>query len=217
MLVDDQPSLGGHLRFSGQFANDSDDEQGKSGAEMVRELAEATAQSRNIEVMNNTTAFGLYQDRLLAVLTDEGVVRLRAGRVVLATGVQETPLLFDNNDLPGVMLASAALRLTSLYGVRPGRRALVVTDTDEGYQAALELLDAGVEVAAVVDAVRGQVRCDRRGSAGERRYDPGRTPDYPCHWTGQGKRSGDRTGTRRLAVTQNSLRPAVHVRDVAAR
>ena len=138
-LIDDQPSLGGHLRYSRQ-------------TEMARELAEQAAQTSNIRVLSNATVFGLYQDNLLAMLTGDGIVRLRAKRVVLATGTQESPLLFENNDLPGVMLSSAALRLASLYGVRPGRRAVVAMETAEGYRTALQLLDAGVGVEAVVDS-----------------------------------------------------------------
>ncbi len=140
-LIDDQPTQGGHLRYNRQ-----------PGVETAHELAEQVAQSANIETLSNATVFGLYQDNLLAVLTDEGLVRLRARQVVLATGAQESPLLFENNDLPGIMLASAAQRLVSLYGVRPGRNAVVATETPEGYETALQLLDAGVSVAAVVDA-----------------------------------------------------------------
>ncbi len=139
-LIDDQPALGGHLRYSRPPGADAAD------------IAEQVAQSPGILTLSNATVFGLYQDNLLAVQTDDGLVRLRAKHVVLATGAQESPLLFENNDLPGVMLASAAQRLVALYGIRPGREAVVATETPEGYAAALRLIDAGVRVAAVVDA-----------------------------------------------------------------
>ena len=141
ILIDDQPALGGHLRYSRQ-----------TGTDTASHLAEQVAQSPNIETLGNATVFGLYQDNLLAILTGDGLVRLRARHVVLATGAQESPLLFENNDLPGVMLATAVQRLVALYGVRPGREAVVATETVEGYEAALQLLDAGVRVAAVIDA-----------------------------------------------------------------
>ena len=158
-LIDDQPGLGGHLRYSRQMVVDPLDGQSKPAAEVVQSMADAVSQFPNVVVMSEATAFGLYQDRLVAVLTNEGVVRVRANQVVLATGAQETPLLFENNDLPGVMLSSAARRLVSLYGIRPGRQAVIATETDDGYEAALELLNAGVRVAAVVDsseAARGE-------------------------------------------------------------
>ena len=141
ILVDDQPALGGHLRYSR-----------RPEADTASQLAEQVAQSPNIQTLSNATVFGLYQDKLLAILNSDGLVRLRAWQVVLATGAQESPLVFENNDLPGVMLASAARRLMSLYGVRPGRQAVVATETPQGYEAALQLLDAGVRVAAVIDA-----------------------------------------------------------------
>ena len=150
ILVDDQPALGGHLRYSRQLRPHPNPP--PEGEGMLGELTEQVAHSPNIETFSNATAFGLYQDNLLAILTGDGLVRLRAKHVVLATGAQESPLLFENNDLPGVMLASAAQRLVALYGVRPGRQAVVATETPEGYEAALQLLDAGVRVAAVIDA-----------------------------------------------------------------
>ena len=140
-LIDEQPSLGGHLRYTR-----------RQGSGPAAELANEVSRSADIRTLLDSTVFGLYQDNLLAVLTGDGVVRLRAKHVVLATGTQESPLLFENNDLPGVMLSTAALRLASLYGVRPGKRAVVATETAEGYRTALQLLDAGIEVAAVVDS-----------------------------------------------------------------
>ena len=84
MLIDDQPALGGHLRYSRQLRphpNPPPEGEGMSG-----ELAKQVAQSPNIETLSNATVFGLYQDNLLAVLTNAGLVRLRARGVVLATG-----------------------------------------------------------------------------------------------------------------------------------
>ena len=155
-LVDDQPTLGGHLRLSRQPVDSFGGSERRPACEVARELAETVAGSPNIETFSDATAFGLYQGNLVAVLTDQGLIRVRATQVTLATGVREAPLLFENNDLPGVMLTSAARRLIALYGVRPGREAVVATETSEAgedaYEAALELLDAGVRVTAVVDA-----------------------------------------------------------------
>ena len=115
-------------------------------------MAQSVAESNSIEVMSDATVFGLYQDKLLGILAGDWRVTLRSKRVVIATGAHEVPLLFENNDLPGIMLASAARRLVGLYGIRPGANAVVATNTELGYQTALELLDAGVSVAAIVDA-----------------------------------------------------------------
>ena len=130
MLIDDQPSLGGHLRYNSQVVPGPAGGESRSAAEAARSMADAVSNSPNVEVLNDATVFGLYQDRLVAVLTGEGVVRVRAKQVVLATGAQETPLLFENNDLPGIMLSSSARRLIALYGIRPGRRAVIATETN---------------------------------------------------------------------------------------
>ena len=77
---------------------------------------------------------------------------IRAGRIVLATGALERPILFPGNDRPGIMLAGAAAGYVERFGVLPGRRAVVFGSHDGALQAALDLLDAGVEVSAVLDA-----------------------------------------------------------------
>ena len=151
VLVDDQPSLGGGLRYDQRQYSDLAGFGNGTGVEIGRQLAERIAVAENIEVLSGGNAFGLYQDRLLAILQGNRLIKLRAAQVVIATGSYEVPLIFEQNDLPGVMLATGAQRLLSLYGVRPGTIAVVATSDDQGYYAANDLLDAGVRVAAVVD------------------------------------------------------------------
>ena len=71
--------------------------------------------------------------------------------MVVATGAYETPLIFDNNDLPGVMLGSAVQRLLHLFGVLPGRQVVIVTANEDGWDVAADLHSLGVNVAAIVD------------------------------------------------------------------
>jgi sarcosine oxidase subunit alpha len=110
-----------------------------------------------VEVLTACTVFGLYDHGLAAaVQTVSGVVRerlwqIRAGHIILATGAIERPMLFPDNDRPGVMLASAVLRYATHYGVACGRRVVVATACDSGYVAARGLMAAGVKVAAIVD------------------------------------------------------------------
>src|SRR6185369_14781952 len=93
----------------------------------------------------------------------ERIWRVRAREVVLATGAIERPLVFANNDRPGVMLASAVSAFVNRYGVQPGTRAVVFTNNDSAYRTALRLVSAGIQVAAIVDA-----RPDPRGQLPER-------------------------------------------------
>lgn len=154
VLVDDQPSLGGHLRFDPSRHADVPGLKAGTGPELAAQLAEAVRASSRIQVIAGTV-FGVYQDNLVAVLTRDSVIKLRAKRLIVATGSNEVPHVFENNDLPGVMLSTAAVRLAYLYGVKPGRKAVVACGDDYGYRAALALQGAGVKIAAVVDARGG--------------------------------------------------------------
>lgn len=78
--------------------------------------------------------------------------RVRAGRIITATGAIERPLSFAGNDVPGVMLAGAVRDYVVNFGVAPGRRTVIVTNNDDAYRTAITLHSAGLEVAAVIDA-----------------------------------------------------------------
>ena len=145
IVLDDGAQLGGALAY-GRYELD----QGSARA-TLKQLREAIAHQPLISVLNGTTCTGWFADNWLAAMDTRHFYKIRAGAVIAATGVIEQPAVFRNNDAPGVMLASAAQRLIHLYGVKPGMRAVVLTATRAGYGAALDLLDAGVEVAAVID------------------------------------------------------------------
>jgi sarcosine oxidase, subunit alpha len=83
--------------------------------------------------------------------------RIRARRIVTATGAIERPLSFAGNDVPGVMLAAAARDYLVNWAVAPGRRTVIVTNNDDAYRTAIALHEAGLEVPAVIDA-RPQAR-----------------------------------------------------------
>src|SRR4029453_11218338 len=76
---------------------------------------------------------------------------IRAGAVVLATGAFERPLVFPGNDRPGIMLAGAAERYAVEFGVIPGDKAVVFTNNDSAYRAAVALAKAGGGVTTIVD------------------------------------------------------------------
>ncbi len=145
VLIERQPVLGGalnHARF---------DAQGERGAAAAAKMRAEIAGHANIRVMTAAICTGWFADNYLSVLHGARLYKLRAEKVVVATGALEQPLVFANNDLPGIMFASAAQRLIALYGVRPGSRAVVACANDDGFGAALDLLDAGIDVAAIVD------------------------------------------------------------------
>ena len=103
-----------------------------------------------VEVLARASALG-YFDGIVPVWQGDTLHQIRAGNHVFATGTIEQPLVFAGNDIPGVMLSGGALRLTELYAVSPGARAVVATTSDRGLDAAAKLADAGVEIVAVAD------------------------------------------------------------------
>ena len=92
------------------------------------------------------------------------VWRIVAKQSVLASGSIERPLVFGNNDLPGVMLAGAVRTYVNRYAVLPGARAVVFTDNDDGWTTAADLMAAGGSVAAVVDSRGPVVVADSRAA-----------------------------------------------------
>ncbi|MEV0481950.1 sarcosine oxidase subunit delta family protein [Streptomyces sp. NPDC050508] len=154
ILADDRPELGGSLLDTAQLHD------------WVDELSDQLTTAPDVRVLRRTTVFGHYDDNhLLAVerrtnhlgaaapthVSRERVWRIRARRVVLATGAHERSLAFADNDRPGVMLAASARAYVNRHGVLPGRHAVVFTTNDSAYAAALDLAAAGVQVAAIVD------------------------------------------------------------------
>ena len=154
-LVDDQPSLGGHLRARTGTVDGDARVDGLAGHAAAARLAELVAAQPRIDVLSNATAFGVYEGGLLGVVQGATLVRIRVKRLVLALGTQERPLLFANNDLPGVVLARGALALARLQSVRLGQRAAVVIEDDDGSRLADELRSAGVAVVEIVDLRTG--------------------------------------------------------------
>ena len=145
LLVDEWPVLGGSLAYA-RFGRS-----GRKPRRMREELIAGIEARSNIEVMTSATCTGAFADNWLPVIRGNRLHKIRARHVVLATGSFEQPMVFRNNDLPGVMLSSAAQRLMRLYAVAPGTRGVIATANDHGYELALDLLEAGIEVAAVVD------------------------------------------------------------------
>ena len=148
LLVDDQPVPGGALTYARFGADRAPQER------QLRALVSAVEHAENVEAMTGAVCEGRFADGWLAIVSGRRLHKIRVKRTIVATGAIEQPIVFRNNDLPGVVLTSAALRLIRHYRVRPGRRAVVATASRDGYAAALDLSEAGVEVAAVVDLRR---------------------------------------------------------------
>jgi sarcosine oxidase, subunit alpha len=165
ILIDEQDMIGGGALSDPSLF---------SWAEQSRKALEATP---NIEILTRTTAFGYYHDNFIGAvqrLSDhlpmngdgprEKLWRIRAAEVVLAQGAIERPLVFAGNDVPGVMLASAARTFLHRDGVAVGRQIVVMASHDSGWQVAFDHAAAGVGVAAIVD-IRASVPTPLRDRA----------------------------------------------------
>jgi len=145
VLIDDQPLLGGALSYA-RF--DADDGRAK---ELRESLLDRVNRQPRIDVLSNAKCSGWFEEHWLAIGLGNRLIKLRAKAVVIATGSLAQPMVFRNNDRPGVMLGTAAQRLIRLYGVSPGRRAVIATANDDGYGVALDLADFNSQVLTIVD------------------------------------------------------------------
>jgi sarcosine oxidase subunit alpha len=167
ILADEQNEFGGALLGRRDVIDDA------AALEWVRATLDELAGMAEVRLLPRSTVFGYYDHNFLAIAErrsdhlgpqghDRGarqrLWKVRAKQVVLATGSIERPLVFADNDRPGIMLADAARTYVNRYGVKPGQRAVVFTNNDGAYAAAIDLADSGVEVAAIVD-----VRSDPQG------------------------------------------------------
>jgi len=145
LLLDEWPQLGGALCYA-RFGRS-----GRKPKRLRRQLIDEIEAHQHITVMRSAVCTGVFSGGWLSVIKGHRLHKIRAGQMILATGSIEQPMVFRNNDLPGVMLSSAAQRLMRLYAVAPGRRGVIATANDHGYELALDLLDAGIKVEALVD------------------------------------------------------------------
>lgn len=151
VLVESDPILGGWQRWTGR----------SDTASWEAELASA-----GVQVLTRTAAFGVYDHNLVTALETfahgapvrERLWKIRARHIVLATGTYERPMLFPDNDRPGVMLATAVERYAADYAVACGRRVLLAVNSDSGYATAQALRRAGIDVTGIADARSAELR-----------------------------------------------------------
>ena len=153
-----------NAHWGGRAPVDGDVIDGKPAGVWVDATVAALAAMDNVTLRNRCMGAGVYDHGY--VLADEKVAdhtpgdgrpkhrlwRIRAARIVTATGAIERPLSFAGNDIPGVMLAASVRDYIVNHAVSPGDRTVVVTNNDDGYRTALALKSAGLEVPCIIDA-----------------------------------------------------------------
>jgi sarcosine oxidase, subunit alpha len=150
LLIDSDPQLGGHLRY--ETRSYLYEGSARPGYEVARIMESSLRGISNLRILTSANAFGSYEGGLVPVLQGHTLTHVRTKALVVASGCHQYLPVFRNNDIPGVMLSRSVLRLINLFAVRPGKRAVVVTSNDEGYETALECLRHNIDVAAVIDA-----------------------------------------------------------------
>ena len=160
IVCQQSPHFGGHL-----FGIDVGSIDDRPAADWVDGTIAELTERADVTLLSRTTAFGYYDDNLVGAIervTDhlpsppahlprQRMWMIRAKAVVLASGAIERGIAYANNDLPGTLLAGAALTYIKRYGVRLGTQAVVFANNDGAYGAALGLHEAGVRISAIVD------------------------------------------------------------------
>lgn len=157
ILADEGPEPGGTL-----LHDVTAEIEGRPAAEWLSATLAELDSRENVILLSRTTAFGYYNHNHVALaerITDhlpnpgtaprERLWQVRAGEVVLAGGSHERPLVFADNDRPGILLAESARVFINRYGVAPGRRIVFATSGASAYAAALDAKAAGLAVTLV--------------------------------------------------------------------
>ena len=163
LLVDEKPNLGGSTIYQDSDIFKINNQ--TSGSWLENEINEIK-KIENLEIKTRTTVAAFHNYNFLLArenLTDhlqiefrknkvrQRLLKIRAKKVISATGSIERPLIFDNNDRPGILLSSAIKRYSDFYGVSCGNKNVFLTNNDTAYETAISLIQKGINVEAIID------------------------------------------------------------------
>jgi len=152
MVFEENNKVGGQLiKQTHMFFGSKDHHARVRGIDIGDKLIQELGPS--VTVFTGTPVVGYYHPFELAVIKDGKLRRVKAKKIIVATGASENMLSFPNNDLPGVYGAGAVQTLMNVYGIMPGKKMLMVGAGNIGVIVAYQLLQAGIEVVAVVEAL----------------------------------------------------------------
>ena len=163
LLVDEKPILGGSTIY--QNSENFKINNQNSGSWLEKEINEIKKLSNlDIKVRTSVAAYHGYNFLLAREsLTDHlpieqrknktrhKLLKIRAKKVICATGSIERPLIFNNNDRPGILLSSAIKRYADLFGVSCGEKNVLLTNNDSAYETAISLIQKGINIEAIID------------------------------------------------------------------
>lgn len=125
---------------------------GERGIHIGNLLIEKAKHHPNIEILTEATVLGIYEDGIVTVFYHGKHLKIRPSKIILATGASEKFLEFPGNDLPGIYGAGAVQTLMNVAGVKPAERVLMVGAGNIGLIVSYQLMQAGVEVAGIIEA-----------------------------------------------------------------
>ncbi len=153
ILLERDDWLGGQLiKQTHQFFGSKNEFAGMRGLDIASHFTERLEQEKNIKVFKGATALGYYEDGVLTAAYGRGLLKIKPRTLLIAAGALEKMIPFNNNDLPGVYGAGAVQTLMNVYGIVPGKRVLMVGAGNIGLIVSYQLMQAGIEVEAIIEA-----------------------------------------------------------------
>lgn len=159
ILADEDSVMGGRLNAETLSVD------GVPGSAWAAQMVETLAGMDNVRLMPRTTVTGAYDGGTYGALervahhmplpkggVKETFWRISSRGAVLAAGAIERHIAFQNNDRPGIMAAGAVRAYLNRWGVAPGKAVTVFANNDDAHRTAVDLVEAGVHVAAVIDS-----------------------------------------------------------------
>jgi len=167
LLVDERPEHGGSLLGSNNEITSIDN---MSPKDWIEKTYSELLKNKNIKILNRTSVAAYHNYNYLIMmqnLTDhlnednkknkirQRLWKVRAKKVILATGSIERTMIFDCNDRPGIMLSSAVRKYLNHYAVKCGNNAVIFANNDDAYETAISLHNKGIKIEAIIDIREG--------------------------------------------------------------
>ena len=163
LVLEQSSNLGGRL------VQDHKEFGKETSEEWLDSTLEELSAMQNVTIRSRTSVSGIYDhgfvianERLPKTVGNTGFLKhrlwkIRAKRIILATGAIERPLCFTGNDIPGVRLASGVRDYLLNFGVSSGDRTAIITNNDDAYKTAIALTEVGLSVPLILDT-RNEIR-----------------------------------------------------------
>jgi len=163
LLVDERTHFGGDLSFTEEELTKINE---LKPLEWIKKTCSELQKNKNIKILNRTSVAAYHNYNYLIMMQNlsdhlsekekkekirQRLWKVRAKKVILATGSIERPMVFDCNDRPGIMLSSAVRKYINYYGVKCGNNVVIFTNNDDAYETAISLHNRGVKIKAIVD------------------------------------------------------------------